>query len=249
MQELEGKVAVITGGNSGIGFATAKAFVATGARVVIVGRREDAVAEASESLGPNALGIVGDLADLATHDLVASTARDRFGAIDVYVANAGANIIAATPDVGVSDYDMQFALNTRAVFFGVQRMSPLIRNNGSILLVSSIASAKVLDGHAAYAGAKAAVEAFARSWAIEFKDRGIRVNVLSPGPTNTPILGKLGVTLEARPAFVRQMADLIPLGRMGEAEELAEAALYLSSDRARFITGVNLRVDGGISLT
>lgn len=249
MQELEGKVAVITGGNSGIGLATARSFVAGGATVVIVGRRADAVAEVSENLGPNALGIVGDVADLATHDIVASTVRDRFGAIDVYVANAGANIIAATPDVTVSDYDMQFALNTRAVFFGVQKIMPLIRSNGSILLVSSSATAKVLDGHAAYAGAKAAVEAFARSWAIELKDRGIRVNVLSPGPTNTPILSKLGITSEARPAFERQIADLIPLGRMGEADEVAEAALYLTSDRASFITGVNLRVDGGISLT
>lgn len=247
--KLEGKVAVITGGNSGIGLATARAFVDAGASVAIVGRRAAAVAEAVEGLGPQAAGVVGDLSDLSTHAKVATFVEERFGGLDIYVASAGSNVIAPTAGVSVSDYDMQFGINTRAVFFGVQGILPLMRPGGSILLVSSIASGKVLDGHAAYAGAKAAVEAFARSWALELKDRRIRVNVLSPGPTDTPILEKLGITSDALPQFRQHMAGLIPLGRMGEPSELAEAALFLVSDAARFITGVNLAVDGGISLT
>ena len=249
MTKLAGKVAVITGGNSGIGLATARSFIEAGAQVAIVGRRADAVAEAEEELGPNALGIVGDLSELATHDTVASVVQERFGRVDVYVANAGAIVIAPSTAVSPADYDMQFNLNTRAVFFGVQKIVPLMPAGGSIVLVSSIATAKVLDGHAAYAGAKAAVEAFARSWALELKDRGIRVNVLSPGPTNTPILGKLGVAAEALPAFERQMAEQIPLGRIGAAEDLANAALFLASEESSFVTGMNLRVDGGIALT
>jgi NAD(P)-dependent dehydrogenase (short-subunit alcohol dehydrogenase family) len=249
MNTLAGKVAVITGGNSGIGFAMAKRFVEEGANVVIVGRRSDAVTAAVAALGTKAIGLTGDIADVATHDRVASLVADRFGRLDIYVANAGMNVITPSERVGVEEYDVQFATNTRAVFFGVQKIAPLLRDGGAILLVSSIASGKVLDGHAVYAGSKAAIEAFARSWALEFKERGIRVNVLSPGPTDTPILAKLGVGAAEQPAFEATIAAAIPLGRLGRAEELASAALLLASDAGSFITGVNLRVDGGISLT
>jgi NAD(P)-dependent dehydrogenase (short-subunit alcohol dehydrogenase family) len=134
------------------------------------------------------------------------------------------------------------------VFIGVQKIAPILRDQGAIVITGSLASEKVLDGHAVYAGSKAAIGAFARSWALELKDRGIRVNVLSPGPTDTEILGKLGVTPEQRPAFEAQMAAAIPLGRLGRPEELASAALFLASDMSSFITGVNLRVDGGMAL-
>jgi NAD(P)-dependent dehydrogenase (short-subunit alcohol dehydrogenase family) len=249
MNRLKDKVAVITGGNSGIGLATATLFIEEGARVVIVGRRADAVDEAVAQLGIRALGIIGDLADLTTHDRVASLVAERFGGADIYVANAGVNTITHSSTVGIEEYDAQFETNTRAVFFGVQKIAPLLRNGGAILLTSSIASAKVLEGHAVYAGTKAAIEAFAHSWALEFKGRGIRVNVISPGPVDTPILSKLGITAANRPAFETGMAAAIPLGRLGRPEELARAALFLACGESSFITGVTLTVDGGISLT
>ena len=249
MGKLSNKVAVITGGNSGIGFATAQIFIAEGARVLIVGRREDAVTEAVAALGPQAIGHAGDVADLATHEHVAALVSERFGQADIYVANAGGIRIQPSSAVTTADYDTQFLTNARGTFFGVQKIAPLLRDGGAILLTSSIASRKVLDGHAVYAGSKAAIEAFARNWALEFKDRRIRVNVISPGPTTTPIIGKLGVAPEAQAHVEEQSARMIPFGRMGKAEELAQAALFLCSDDGEFITGVNLAVDGGITLT
>ncbi len=249
MKKLMNKVAVVTGGNSGIGLAAAKAFVAEGAKVVIVGRRDDAVAATVETLGSDAMGLTGDVAELTTHDRLVSLINNRFGGIDIYFANAGTNTITPTEAVSVEEFDTQFATNTRGVFFGVQRVLPLIREGGSIILTSSIASEKVLEGHAVYAGTKAAIEAFARSWALELKDRRIRVNVLSPGPVDTPILAKLGVAPESRPEFEAQTAQAIPLGRLGRPDELASAALFLASDDSSFVTGVNIRVDGGMTLT
>lgn len=249
VNKLSNKVAVITGGNSGIGLAAAKAFLAEGAKVVIVGRRTDAVAAAADELGAGATGLVGDVADLSTHERLVTLIAERFGGIDIYFANAGTNTITPTEAVSVDEFDTQFATNTRGVFFGVQSVLPLMREGGSIILTSSIASEKVLGGHAVYAGTKAAIEAFARSWALELKDRRIRVNVLSPGPVDTPILAKLGVAPETRSEFVAQTAQAIPLGRLGRPDELASAALFLASDDSSFVTGVNIRVDGGIMLT
>lgn len=249
MQKLSGKVAVITGGNSGIGLACAQAFAAEGARVVIVGRRQDAVDTALASLGPEAMGFVGDVADLGMHDRLLAPVMARFGGIDIYVANAGTAILEPSSAVTVDNYDVQFATNARAVFFGVTKALPLMRDGGSIILTSSIAASKVMDNHAVYAGSKAAIEAFARSWALELKERRIRVNVLSPGPVDTPILGKLGITESARPEFDKAMSAAIPLGRLGKPDELAQAALFLASDDSVFVTGVNLKVDGGMALT
>lgn len=249
MNKLLNKIAVITGGNSGIGLAAAKAFMAEGATVVIVGRRADAVAAATDELGAGATGLVGDVADLSTHARLVTLITERFGGIDIYFANAGTNTIMPTEAVSIEEFDTQFATNTRGVFFGVQSALSLMREGGSIILTSSIASQKVLEGHAVYAGTKAAIEAFARSWALELKGRRIRVNVLSPGPVDTPILAKLGVAPEARPEFEAQTAQAIPLGRLGRPDELASAALFLASDDSSFVTGVNIRVDGGITLT
>lgn len=248
MGSLQDKVALVTGGKSGIGLASAKAFAAAGAQVVIVARRHDAVARAVSEIGANALGIPGDIADIATHERVAAEIWDRFGGLDVYMANAGVNTIAPTAEVTSESYDTQFAINTRGVFFGVQAMIPLLRNGGSIVLTGSMASEKVLDGHAVYAGSKAAINAFARSWAIELKSRRIRVNVLSPGPTGTEILTKLGIHPDHHATFEQATAEKIPLGRLGRPDELARAALFLASDDSSFITGVNLVVDGGMTL-
>ena len=248
MNRLANKVAVVTGGNSGIGLATARLFVAEGANVVIVGRRADAVNAAAAELGDRAIGLTGDMADSATHERVASLVAERFGGVDIYVANAGTNTIAPSDTVSIESYDEHFATNTKAVFFGVQKIAPHMREGGAILLTSSIASTRVFDGHAVYAGTKAAIEAFARSWAIEFKARRIRVNVISPGPVDTPILAKLGIESTDRPAFEASIANSIPLGRLGQADELARAALFLVSDEGSFVNGVNLKVDGGMSL-
>ncbi|KIQ27911.1 short-chain dehydrogenase [Variovorax paradoxus] len=249
MKKLSGKVAVVTGGNSGIGLACAQAFAAQGANVVIVGRRQDAVDAALASIGPDAMGFVGDVADLAMHDRLLAAVKARFGAIDIYVANAGTAILEPSAAVTVDNYDVQFATNTRAVFFGVTKALAFMRDGGSVILTSSIASGKVMENHAVYAGSKAAIEAFARNWALELKARRIRVNVLSPGPVDTPILAKLGISEAARPAFDKSMAAAIPLGRMGQPDELAQAALFLASDDSVFVTGVNLKIDGGMALT
>ncbi|MBO9706669.1 MAG: SDR family oxidoreductase [Caulobacter sp.] len=248
MDTLKNKVAVITGGASGIGLASAKLFATEGAQVVVTGRRAEAVEAAVAEIGPAALGLVGDVADLGHHDAVAKAVRERFGGLDVYMANAGVNTIMPSPEVTEAEYDAQFAVNARGVFFGVQKIEPLLRDGGAILLTGSIASQKALHGHAAYAGSKAALEAFARVWALELKGRGVRVNVLSPGPTDTAILGKLGVRPEDRDAFEAGMAERIPLGRLARPEELARAALFLVSEAGSFVTGVNLAVDGGMTM-
>lgn len=246
MIRLDGKTALVTGGNSGIGLATARALRAAGAEVAITGRRARAVETAAEAIG--AVPIVGDVADLAHHDQVAETIRTRFGGLDIYMANAGVNTITPSAQVTPEEYDAQFDINARGVFFGVQKALPLVRDGGAVVLTSSIAASKALDGHAAYAGSKAALLAFARVWAIELKSRRIRVNVLSPGPTDTAILDKLGVPEDQKAAFEAGMAHAIPLGRYGRAEELASAALFLASDASSFINGVELKVDGGMTL-
>lgn len=249
MKRLQGKTALVTGGNSGIGLATARLFAREGAQVIVTGRRPDVLAQAVKEIGHGATGIVGDVADLDHHRVVAHEIRQRFGQLDIYVANAGVLTITPSEQVTPAEFDAQFAVNARGVFFGVQAIAPLLRDGASVVLVSSLASSRVLDGHAVYAGAKAAMEAFARSWALEFRERRLRFNVLSPGPTDTAILAKLGVPEAERPAFLQGMAARIPAGRLGEPEELAHAALFLASDESRFVNGSKLHADGGMALT
>lgn len=248
MNLLQGKMAMITGGSSGIGLAVARLFAAEGARVVVTGRRADVLEAAVREIGGAAVALAGDVADPAFHQRAADEIAARFGALDIYMANAGINTIRHSAEVSEAEYDAQFGANARGTFFGVQKIVPVLRDGGAIVLTGSLASEKVLEGHAVYAGTKAAIGAFARSWALELKDRGIRVNVLSPGPTDTAILDKLGVAPGNRGAFAASMAAAIPLGRLGHAHELARAALFLASDTGSFVTGVNLRVDGGMAL-
>jgi NAD(P)-dependent dehydrogenase (short-subunit alcohol dehydrogenase family) len=248
MQRLQGKVAVITGGNSGIGLASACLFAKEGAQVIITARRQAVLDEAVRHIGHGAIGIKGDVASLEHHADVAQQVMKRFGALDIYMANAGVITLTPSQQVTPAEFDAQFNINTRGVFFGVQAIVPLLRDSGSIILTSSLAATKVLDGHAVYAGSKAAIAAFARNWALELRARRIRVNVLSPGPVDTAIIGKLGISAEDRPGFEQMMAGMIPAGRLGEADELAQAALYLASSDSSFVNGIELHVDGGMSL-
>ncbi|SEP06660.1 NADP-dependent 3-hydroxy acid dehydrogenase YdfG [Luteibacter sp. UNC138MFCol5.1] len=247
MKRLDGKIALITGGNSGIGLAAARLFAREGAQVIVTARRKDALDEAVAVIGHGALGIVGDVADLAHHAQVASTVRERFGTLDVYMANAGIITVQPSADVTPEGYDAQFGVNTRGVFFGVQAIASVMRDGGSIILTSSLAATRTLDGHAVYAGSKAAIAAFARHWTMEFRARRLRVNVLSPGPVDTAILDKLGVAEADRPAFLEAVTAQIPAGRMGTPDELAEAALFLASDASAFVNGTELHADGGMT--
>lgn len=246
MGSLNGKVAIITGGNSGIGKATAQLFVREGAQVIITGRRQDVVDGAVREIGAGATGICGDVADIDFHDRLAQEVRNRFGSLDIYMANAGIINLAGSHTISQQEYDQHFAVNSRGVFFGVQAIAPLIRDGGNIIVTSSLAATKVLPHHTLYAGTKAALAAFARNWAVEFRERRIRVNILSPGPVETEILGKLGISEADRPALDEHMAKTIPAGRYGRPEELARAALLLASNE--FVNGVELNVDGGMSL-
>lgn len=246
MGRLSGKIAVVTGGNSGIGLASAKAFVAEGAEVVVSGRRQDVVDAAVAEIGAGATGFVGDVASLADHDRLVADVAARHGRIDIYMANAGINMTNPFGSVTEAEFDAQFGINVRGLFFGVQKALPLISDGGSIILTGSIASTRVLDGHNVYAGTKAAIRAFARNWAVDLKGRKIRVNVLSPGPVETPILGKMGITPEQFVEVEAAIAAQIPLGRLGQPEELAAAALFLASADSGFVTGIELCVDGGM---
>jgi len=247
MGKLNDKIALVTGGNSGIGLATAQRFAREGATVVITGRRRQVLDEAVGQIGGNALGICADAGRLADIDALYQRIGQLYGRLDVLVANAGIIRPAAGEQVDEAQFDEQFDINVKGVFYSIQKALPLLRDGGSIVLVSSIAHLKALDAHVVYAATKAAVRSFARSWAGELRQRNIRVNCLSPGPVLTPIIGKMGIGDEQFAAFERQVTGLIPLGRLGRPEELANAALFLASDDSSFITGIDLCVDGGLS--
>lgn len=248
MQSLKGKVAVITGGGSGIGKATAKLFAEQGARVVITGRRNGVLDEVAKEIGHGAMGIQADVASLEDHKRVAHEVARWFGGVDVYFANAGIININPADKVSEQEFEEHFATNAKGTFFGVQATLPVMRDGGSIIVTSSLAATKVLPNHTLYAGTKAAISAFARNWVLELKARRIRVNILSPGPVETEILEKLGIAGEERSNLLKSMEELIPVGRMGKPEELAQAALFLASDASSFVNGVELHADGGMAL-
>jgi NAD(P)-dependent dehydrogenase (short-subunit alcohol dehydrogenase family) len=247
VSKLQGKVALITGGSSGIGLATAKRFVKEGAYVYITGRRQSELDKAKVEIGHNVSSVQGDVASLPELDRLFGHIKAEKGVVDVVVANAGfiehATIDVATPE----HFDKTFGINARGAFFTVQKALPLMTRGGSIVLVSSGAHLKGFPAHGAYSATKAALRSFARTWAVELKDRGIRVNTLSPGAIDTPIIdGQFKTKGEADGA--RSMyAQMAPLGRIGAPEEMAAAALFLASNESSFATGSDLVVDGGLT--
>ena len=247
MGQLEGKVALITGGSRGIGLATAELFVQEGAKVVIVGNKADNLKAALAKLGSNATGDIVDISDLAALDHLYNFIAQTHGHLDIIVANAGICNLSSLVDATEDQFDRHFDTNTKGTFFTVQKSLPLLRDGATIVLISSIAQYKGVPGYHIYAGSKAAVRAFARNWALELKDRNIRVNCLSPGPTDTPMAFEMGVPTEALPAMLEQLQQVIPLGRLGRPSEQAEAILFLASDRSSFITGADLCTDGGMA--
>jgi NAD(P)-dependent dehydrogenase (short-subunit alcohol dehydrogenase family) len=247
-KKLEGKVAVITGGNSGIGLATARRFVDEGAYVFITGRRQDKLDRAVKQLGRNVTAVQGDVAKLTDIDRLYATVGEQKGRIDVLFANAGL-AGESTPLGKISEelFDTLFDVNVRGLLFTVQKALPLFRDGGSIVLNASTASIMGNPGRSVYAAGKAAVRSFARTWTVELKERRIRVNTLSPGPIDTPIFKTLSPNEEEVARLKSLIVSLVPMGRFGTPEEVANAALFLASDDSSFVTGVELFVDGGVA--
>jgi NAD(P)-dependent dehydrogenase (short-subunit alcohol dehydrogenase family) len=247
MGKLSGKVAVITGGNSGIGLATAKRFVEEGAQVVITGRRKKELGEAASSIGKNVTAVDGDVTRLEDLDRLYSIVREKHGHIDTLFANAGVGSLAPLGSITAEEFDHEFGINVKGVLFTVQKALPLFKDSGSIILNSSIAGRKGLGGFSVYNATKAAVRSFARTWTSDLKQRKIRVNSISPGPIETPMVGKIGLGEAEMAQFATALTAQVPLGRAGRPEEIASVALFLASDESSFITGVDLCVDGGLA--
>lgn len=245
MGKLEGKVAVITGGNSGIGLATAKRFVEEGAYVFITGRRQAELDAAVAAIGRNVKGVRGDVSDLADLDRLFGEVKRTKDRIDVLFANAGLGEFMPLGEITEAHYDQTFDVNVKGTLFTVQKALPLMKDGGSIILTGSTTGTRGAPAFSVYSATKAAIRAFARNWILDLKGRNIRVNVLVPGPTSTPGLQGLTPTPEAHRAFTDLMIAATPLARMGRPEETASAALFLASDESSFMTGSELFVDGG----
>ena len=244
-QKLTGKIAVITGGNSGMGLATAKRFVEEGAHVVITGRREKELAEAAAFIGRNVTTVAGDVSNLKDLDRLYAVVKEKHGHIDILFANAGGGTVAPLATATESHFDKIFDVNVKGLFFTVQKALPLFKDGGSIILNASIVSVKGTAALSVYSATKAAVRSFARSWTTDLKDRKIRVNAISPGPIETPGLAGLAQTEEQRQGLYTQLASTVPLGRLGQPDEIARAAVFLASDDASYVAGIELFVDGG----
>lgn len=242
---LTGKVAVVTGGNSGIGLATAKRFVEEGAYVFITGRRQAELDKAVAVMGNNVRAIAGDLSKLEDIQTIAATVKAVKGVVDIVVSNAGFTEQAPLDTLTPEHFDKAFNLMARAPVFLVQKLLPLMGSGGSIILVSSAMHLMGIANHTAYAATKAATRSYARTWAAEFKGRGIRVNTLSPGVTDTPILEAQSES-GGRDEVVNMYMNMIPLGRLAEAVEIANAAVFLASDQSSYMTGADLMADGGV---
>jgi NAD(P)-dependent dehydrogenase (short-subunit alcohol dehydrogenase family) len=245
-RKLEGKVAVVTGGTKGIGLATAKRFATEGAQVVITGRRQPELDKATAAVGPNAFGIRADSANLSELNELYSEIKARHGHIDVLFVNAGGGSMLPLGSITEEQYDDTFGRNVKGVLFTVQKALPLLVDGSSIILTSSNVSIKGTPAFSVYSASKAAVRNFARSWTLDLKPRRIRVNVISPGPIKTPGLVDLaGPDAMKQQAMLDYMATTVPLGRVGEPDEVAKAAVFLASDDSSFIAGTELFVDGG----
>jgi NAD(P)-dependent dehydrogenase (short-subunit alcohol dehydrogenase family) len=244
MGKLEGKVAVITGGSTGIGFATAKLFADEGAQVFITGRRQ-AELEAAVKQIRGAIGVRGDVASLGDLDRLYAEVRTRAGRIDVLFANAGGGSLAPIGDITEEQFDGTFGVNAKGTLFTVQKALPLLTRGASIILNASTAASMGLPTFSVYSATKAAIRSYARSWILDLKDRQVRVNALSPGSTETPGLSGLAANEQQWDEMKKAMAATIPLGRLGTPLEVAKAALFLACDDSSFVNGSELFVDGG----
>ncbi|WP_298372407.1 SDR family oxidoreductase [uncultured Bradyrhizobium sp.] len=245
-RKLEGKVAVVTGATTGIGLAIAARFAAEGAQTVLTGRRQAELDKARNAVGPNTLAVRADSANLADLDQLYSEVKSRYGRIDVLVANAGGGSMLPLGSITEEQYDDTFNRNVKGVLFTVQKALPLLADGASVILTASNVSIKGTPAFSVYSASKAAVRNFARSWTLDLKPRGIRVNAISPGPIKTPGLVELaGPDSVKRQSMLDYMATTVPLGRVGDPDEVAKAALFLASDDSSYIAGIELFVDGG----
>jgi NAD(P)-dependent dehydrogenase (short-subunit alcohol dehydrogenase family) len=245
---LKGKIAVITGGSTGIGLATAKVFAAEGAKVFVTGRRADALDRAVAEIGNGATGVRADSASLGDLDRLYELVRMDGGRIDVLFANAGGGGLLPLGQITEEQVDDTFGRNLKGVIFTVQKALPLMGEGGSIILTGSTAGSRGTASFSVYSASKAAVRNLARSWALDLKGTGIRVNVISPGPIRTPgLVGIVGDDSARQQDLLDDFASAVPLGRVGEPEEIAKAALFLASDDASFVNGSELFADGGIA--
>ncbi len=246
MRALEGKVAVISGGNSGIGLAAARRFVEEGASVFITGRRQEELNKAVALICNNATAIRGDVTNSADLDRIAATVKAEKGTLDVIVSNAGLTEQGSIDSLTPEHFDKVFNINAKEPVFLVQKPLPLMTRGGSIILVSSAMHVMGIAGHTAYAATKAALRSYARTWAAEFKNRGTRVNTFSPGVTDTPMLDSQAAGLGDRDSLVNMYLNMIPIGRLGRAEEMASGLVFLASEQSSYMTGADLMDDGGV---
>lgn len=244
---LFGKVALITGGNSGIGLATARRFTSEGARVFITGRRQAELDRAVLEIGGAVTAIAGDISRLTDLDRLFATIKAEAGRLDIVVANAGGGEFSPLGEITEPHFDRTFAINVKGTLFTVQKALPLMTGGGSIILTGSTSGNEGAPAFSVYGASKAAIRNFARNWILDLKGRNIRVNVLVPGPTSTPGLHGLMADAEQDRQFTEMLVSQIPLGRMGRPEEIASAALFLASDESSFVNGIELYVDGGMA--
>src|SRR4051794_12588896 len=246
--KLDSKVAVITGGSSGLGLATARRFVEEGAFVFITGRRQKELDEAVVSIGRNITAVQGDMSVLADIRRLYATVREQKGKVDVIFANAGTGAFAPLGHITEQHFHMQFDINVRGLLFTVQEALPLLQDGGAVVLNASIVSMTGSAGMSIYSATKAAVRSFARTWSVDLKDRRIRVNAISPGIIPTPGYNtSLGMSAEQVEQYVASAVPSIPLGRAGTPDEIAKAVVFLASDDSSYITGIELFVDGGMT--
>jgi NAD(P)-dependent dehydrogenase (short-subunit alcohol dehydrogenase family) len=244
-KKLEGKIALVTGGTSGIGLATAKRFVTEGAQVMITGRRKEVLDAAVKDLGARVIGIQADSGKLDDLDRLYRQINENYGRLDIVFANAGGGEFATIDQASEGHFDKTFDSNVKGVFFTVQKALPLMKDGGAIVLNASIVSAKGIPAFSVYSATKAAVRSFARTWTNELKDRKIRVNVVSPGPIDTPGVDGLFPDPEHAKQLKAGFVSQVPLGRIGQPDEIAKAVVFLVSDDSSFVTGIELFVDGG----
>ncbi len=248
MKRLKDKVAVITGGNSGIGLATAQRFVSEGAYVFITGRRQRELDAAVKQIGENNVsGVHSDVSNLGDLDMLYATVKKQKGQIDILFANAGVGELVPLEAITEAHFDKTFNINMKGLLFTVQKALPLFQDGGSIILNASIAASKGIEASSVYNATKAAIRSFARTWTVELKHRKIRVNAISPGMIDTPGLNGLAQSQEQLEQFKTSFVSTIPLGRIGSPDEVAKAASFLASDDSSYVTGIELFVDGGVA--